>query len=452
MDRRAVLATTLLALSSCPREERAGHVGGPELCRAPAARSDAACPPARTRRWPALPRTRGGIELLVRARARRPLAPEPATDPAAILARLDAREVRWLAGEGPVRRALEARLARASREGRDAYLLLGTFHDSALQIQSFRRLVGPGGIAGLDAIVVEQFDADGGWDGLPLEAQTGDGPLLARYLARGESEAFAALAARQDRDDYTAWKYGYLSSVMDLVVAARAAGTPLLGCDMPRALQLLVAHTGSELYRLRELHCLLALEEELGSRRLAGRGLRVAMLWGQDHVKPHGVRRFLPRDALVISCYLLGGRPGSLTPEAQLARRLIVNDPVLLPLDREGHEVALLLPGSDLGGEVDRARDRLDLPAPAGGHAAVRARTTEPGLLRVGAVTLKVGAAEASVPLPAGDHPYLFAAGPRRIAGALSLRAGESAVFFFEPARRRTGIVYEGNRQAGVGR
>ncbi|MFZ5786444.1 MAG: hypothetical protein ACOY3Y_08375, partial [Acidobacteriota bacterium] len=405
------------------------------------------CPPARVRRWPALPRTRGGIELLVRARSRRPLAPAPATDPDAILARLDAREVRWLAGEGPVRRALEARLARASRTGRDAYLLFGTFHDSALQVESFRRLIGPGGIRGLDAIVVEQFDADGGWDGLPTEAQTGDGPLLARYLARGEPEAYAALAARQERDDYTAWKYGYLPSVMDLVASARAAGTPLLGCDMPRALQLLVANTGSELYRLRELHCLFALEEELGARRTAGRGLQVAMLWGQDHVKPHGVRRFLPRDALVLSCYLLGGRPGSLTPEAQLARRLVLNDPVLLPLDREEREVAILLPGADLGGEVDRARDWLDLPATPGGRATVRAHSTEPGLLRVGALTLKVGAAEASIALPAGEHAYLFSAGPRRIAGAVQLRPGESAVFSFEPARRRSGIVYEGNRR-----
>jgi hypothetical protein len=437
-----VLVGLGLGLASCRRDEPTGRVASEpsELCRAPRRVPDGAAAAPRPLPWPALPRTRVGAELLIHARSERAAKTEPKLDPAALLSLLEDPSTRWVAGEPAVRRWLVERLGRARLEGRDAFLLWGTFHDSRLQVDAFRRLIGPGGLPDLDAVVVEQFDADGRWEGLPRSAQAGDGCLLRGFLERGETAAWDALAARQTREDYTAWKYGYLSSVMDLLTAARAAGTPLLGCDMPRTLQSLAAGLGSELYRLRELHCLLALEAELGART---RGRRIAMLWGQDHVKPHGIRRFLRKEGLVLSAFLLGGRPGSLTPEAGLARRLAINDPVLVPLDGSEEQIALLLPGRDLGGEVDRARDWLEAPAASQEQALLRVRSTARGLLRVGDRTLSVGPRERSLTLPAGEHRYLLSAGQRRIVGAIELAGGGGATLRFEPEQRRTVVVYQ---------
>ncbi len=392
-------------------------------------------PPAR-RAWPALPRSRAAAEALVHARTRRTPGAAPSLEPTALLARLDAAPL--VAGEAEVRRWLLARLARAG--ARDAYLLWGTYHDSGGQLEAFRRLLGPE--HGLTHVVVEQLDADGAWADLPAAEQRGDTAAITAYLRRGDEHAWQALAAKQWREDYTAWKYGYLSQVMDLLVAARAVGVPLLGCDLPRPLQNLADRAGSTLYRVRELHCLLALEDALDVARTRP-PRRLALLWGQDHVKPHGLRRFLPPGDLVVSVYLVGQRPGPLTPEAQLAKRLVVNDPLLFPLDAAAEELALLLPGRPLGGEVDRSREWLEDPALGRpGVALLRVESTRPGTLHLRGRMTPIGPAARELELPPGPAAYLAVVGGLRIAGVLSLAPGGRTELVLD-AQRRTTRVHE---------
>jgi hypothetical protein len=384
------------------------------------------------------------VDLLVEARTRRD--PEeaipPDLSPRALLGHGALRGRRDLvAGQDAVRRFFDGQLSRAAREGRDAFLLWGTFHDSSGQVAAFRRIIGPGGVTGLTHAVVEQFDADGAWQGIPGDIQRGDNATLTAYSRHGDGRAWRALERKQDRDDYTAWKYDYVPTVMDLLLAARAAGTPLLGCDMPRPLQNLADRAGSNLFRLREIHCLLALGDVLRSSK---RPHRVAMLWGQDHVLPHGVPRFIPKTAYVLSVHLLGHRPGGLTPDAELGRKLAINDPVLLPLDASEEQVALLLPGPELAGEVDRAREWVD--ADTLGHTAsvlLEARSEQPGTLFVRGKALPVRRRPRTFTLAAGPLAYVFRTSALTIAGALDLSKGGRVVLHFDPARRSTQIVQQ---------
>ena len=112
----------------------------------------------------------------------------------------------------------------------------------------------------------------------------GDDAKLADFLVHGRQEALATLRDRQRQRNYTAWKYGYVGQMVDLVLAARAGDRRLMGCDMPTKLQARVrADLGLRTGELRELHCALALRDWL---RASPPPHRVALFWGNAHLDP----------------------------------------------------------------------------------------------------------------------------------------------------------------------
>jgi hypothetical protein len=370
-------------------------------------------------RWPALPWAEDRAAALIRSRTRRPPGASPAASaaPAALkkaadlLSTLRQRQQkgRLVAGWPAILAWLQARLDAAGR--REAYLLWGTHHDSGAQVAAFRRLIGPQGLRGLTAAAAEQYAADGRWGGLPRAAQRGDSADLARYLASGDRAALDALRRGQLDHDYTAWKYRYLHEVLDLAVTARARGLPLVGCDMPPRLQRRLYRASerpAHLPRLRELHCLLALPPP------GPRPRRIAMLWGQEHVTPAGLPRFLPRRARVIAVHVVGRRPGPVGLEHGLgAAGLRATDPLLVPLTDD--QAALILPGPATRARLLRARDVTARPEPG-----VRIESSAAGTLWVGRQKLPMAAdAPRQVALRPGEHAFLLEAGELLLAGRL---------------------------------
>ncbi len=420
MSRAGLLATALLALG-CSRST-------PDDARTLAPAPSVSAPHAVA--WPDLPRDREAARTLIAERAQRDndlTVAAPPLDADTLLARAGARGLAsLLSGEARIVRWIQAFFDDATREGRDAYLLVGTYHDAAGQVDAFRRLIGPGGLRDLDLVVIEQLRADGSWRGVPAEAQRGDGALVDAYRERGDRAAFASLFARHRESDYAAWKFGYEASVMDLLVTARATGTALQGGDMPAATQaLLGALDDQQRLRLRELHALLSLRPARGPRR-------VAMLWGQAHARPGGFRRFLPPGAAVLSIQLFGFRSGEGTVESALGKRLALVDPLLIPLDDAEREVAWLFPDAPgpLGAIVDRSRVNepaepgLTLRAPAGA-------TFELGALRV-----PIGLEMKHIVVPPGEATYVVDTGALRFVGALHLPRGAALDLDFDPPRR----------------
>jgi hypothetical protein len=331
-----------------------------------------------------------------------------------------------------VTRWIQARLDRA---GGDAYVIAGTWHDAPGQIEAFRRLVGPGGLSEITVVAVELFRAGGAWPGVAADLQRGDGAAITAYAARGDRAAFAALA-REHRDvDYVAWKLGYEGTVLDLLVNARATGVPLAGCDMPVALQERSGAPPGELrHRLREIHCLRSLPP--------GRPRRAALLWGDAHLRPEGLIRFLPPEAAVIAIHLVGRRQSSALLENTLAAVLTVADPALVPLGPD--EAALLLPDATLGAQVDRVLADAEPGAPLVPGLAVRAEA--PGTIVVGERSVPVGGAEAVIALPEGDHTYVLKGGDRRVVGAVRMAAGHRVELGIDPGSRSVSYTERARR------
>lgn len=396
----------------------------------------AACPDRRDPRtdeapgqaaWPALPGSAAAARRLI---ARRTLRPPPAARQPELsagevlrLLRGGTRQGSVVAGWPAITRRIKRELDLAVAAGRHAYLLWGVYHDSGPQVQAFGRLVRPLGLGQLSAVVAEPFQASGSWRGVDGLDQRGDSQLMARYLATGSRADLALLAASQRRHNYTAWKFGYLAQMQQLLLTARASGNQLLGCDMPAALKArLKALPVESRLRLRELHCLLALARAL-ARMPAPH--RVAMLWGQEHVAPTGLPRFLPPRSRVLSVAVFGHRPGPHGLEQALARTLLLSHPVMIPRGTGGQWI-LLLPGPLLGLRVERARHRLDAPLPAAQRGLVMVRAAASGRLVVGAVSRDITAtAAASPPVSlrpgAGTHAFVLHSGDRLLAGALEV-------------------------------
>ena len=392
-------------------------------------------PPPAAPAFPPRPTTPAAAADLVARETLRTPGPAREVGAAEILAAIAARPGAVVAGDGPVTRWIQAFLDRAPGA---AYLLFGTWHDAPGQIESFRRRVGPGGLRGLTVVAVELFRADGAWGGAPAELQRGDGAAIDAYVAHGDLEAFAGLARSHRGVDYVAWKLGYEATVLDLLVNARATGVRFLGCDMPAGLQEKTgAPPGEVRHRLREIHCLRSLPPTPG-----GRPRRAALLWGDAHVKAEGLIRFVPPAAAALSIHLVGRRlePGPM--EAALAKELSVVEPALVPLGPD--EAALILPDATLGARVDRV-----LTGPEAGEAvapglAVRAEV--PGVLVVGERSVPVGPEAVVIPLPEGEHAYVYVGGGRRVVGALRLDRGHRVELSFDP---RSGLTRL--RGAGAG-
>ena len=354
-----------------------------------------------------------------------------------------------VAGHDAIARRLDALLAKA--EG-DAYLLVGVFHDSGAQIDAFRSLVGPSGVAKPSLVAVEQLDGTGAWEGAAGLDQRGDDELLARYLGTGDGAALAELAAAQREHDYAAWKFGYVPAVMDLAVTARAAAVPLVGCDMPASLEE-ASHADREsgaLSHLRELHCLHVVDAAL-ARRASASPRRIAMLWGQAHVRPSGLARFLPPEALVLGVQIFGARGGDWTIESALAKKLALEAPVLVPLEERAF--ALLLPDERSRVEIDWVRRHR---AEGDSGAPLEARSTSPGTLFLDGHPTSIGTSSVRLELTPGEHTYAFEAGGVVTIGTVSRDERSRVELAFDPPRRalavRTSIPRPPETQGTPGR
>jgi hypothetical protein len=404
-------------------------------CGSPRDPAPGAPPPPAAPAWPELPRTPEAAEALIRTRTARPLTGADVTGASseALLRALDESPGALVAGEPSVLAWMDGFLDRASAAGRDSVLLYGTFHDSGGQIDAFRRLIGPLGLRGLTHVAVEQLRADGAWQGVSADAQRGDDAAIGAWLAGGDRGALAALAQRHGASDYAAWKFGYEPAVLDLLVTARAAGIHLAGCDLPSSAQELLAGL-PELarLRLRELHCLLSWPVAKGPRR-------TALLWGQAHVRREGLRRFLPPETAALSVYAIGYRSGEWTTEATLGAQLALTDPLLIPLDREGTEIAILYP--DPGGPLAATMDRVRAEASTGKPGLRVHVLGATGTLHLGDRALPIGPDPQRIEIPAGDHAYVLAVGNLRFAGAIHLPPGGGLDLSFDPAHRAVALT-----------
>jgi hypothetical protein len=362
--------------------------------------------------WPRFPRTVADRDALVEKLTVRTTPPPTDVSPQRVFD--EAERLGWATLPSGDRRIAEWIAAREPK-----WVLYGTFHDSAGQVDAFRHLVGPGGVKGFTHVALEQLQADGRWQ-VPPADQRGDSAVLSAWLDAGTFETFEALAASHTGHDYTAWKYGYERGLLDVVVAARAQGVTPLPCDAPAAL-----HLTDD--RLRELHCLFSVRDAIGP------SARVAMLWGQAHIGSQGFRRFLPDKERVLSLYAIGARWSKDSPDGELSQRLVLNDAVLVPLGDD--EAALLLPD----GRPDRVRtDAYTRPR-------LKVSAMGPGRLKLGPLVADVSTAAQWLELGAGEYTYVFeATDGLRIVGALDLK-GESELTF-DPGARETRLVLTSGR------
>jgi hypothetical protein len=377
--------------------------------------------------WPHFPATDDEAQRLIERRTRRTIEGPESVTAELILAKLDGTARRGTAVA--TERGIAAWLADHFDEPKDVYIVFGVWHDSALQLATIRQLLGPVYHTAPITLVTELFSGDGRWAGVPSNELQGDDAWLGRYLAEGDRDAFATLVERQRVHDYTAWKYGTIGSILDLALQARATRAPLLGCDAPPEMAERLARLGDESsMRARELHCALRLEEaELPTPR------RVALIWGQAHAEPDGLRRFFPPDARVIAVHVFGGRVSDHGVESELAARLRVTDPVLVPIGREDY--ALLIPGPRLGGRRDRRREiarapegggrTVEPPAPT---VPVRVTVNVAGWLRFRDTRRWLGAgATTTFAVEPGAPVFLFERPDRTIAFGVHLPPGSRA-------------------------
>ncbi len=370
----------------------------------------------------------------------------------ALLARASAHG--WgtlVTGEGEIVAWLQSFLDGATRSGRATYVLWGTYHDAPGQVEAFERVIGPGGLRGLTLVAAEQFRADGDWRGAPKEAERGDDLELASYVERGDLAAFDELSRRQSAGDYAAWKFGYERTMTDLLVTARAvassheAGQPGLrfaGCDMPAPVaEMLKGLPDDALLRLRELHCLSSLPAP-SSR------VRAAMLWGQEHVRPGALRRFLPPDAAVLSVYVFGYRSAPESAESGLRAKLALADPVLIPLDgtpgQRPEHVALLYPDAALGASVDRVRDR-SVPAEARAPG-LYVRASGGGHFTIGERTFPIAEGqELHVDVANDERTFSLETASVRFVGSVRVPRGGELALGFSPGERSMTLVEHGS-------
>ena len=232
---------------------------------------------------------------------------------------------------------LQQRLVRR-KGGKRVYLLFGGHHDAGEQVDVFRRFVGPLGLTPAPLAAIELLS-------------TRDNAALARYLASGDRTELDKLLAHVRQHNYTAWKFGYVDRIADLLVTMHSSGRRLIGCD-------------SQQDELRDLHCASTLEHALAQKPAP----TVALMWGEAHLAPDRLPRFLPAVAEVWRIHMLGHRRrADVGLEAALG--LALTSPLLVPI--EDSRFVLLLDGRHLSATVDRVRTALDFPA------AVRVRGAE---------------------------------------------------------------------------
>lgn len=417
--RRAFGALALALVAACDRGASRTD-GGAD---APADASTDAPTDAAAPAWPALPSTAEAARALVERSTKRPasearLAPIDATLVERLERALDVGAV--VAGDGAIAAWVAARVKRSDDAGRASVVLVGGAHDARAQIEAFRRLAGPGAPAPFTHVVIEQLRADGHWAEVEPARQRGDDALLDAWNLHPSPETLAALSASQAREDYAAWKFGYLDAMTDLFVSTRAAGRALVACDMARDTQALLGDAREAWSaRLRELHCALALGDALRSRAAPA---RVVALWGAEHVEPDAFPRFLPREIDVVTLRLVGGRTFVHDLEDAIARRFAVAAPLLFTTDDAGRDAIVVLPDPTAARRVEvvRARD----PAFHARGAAEVASTARADVRIDGRSVDLGGGGRAVVALGAGAHVGVLGRAPPRLVFALPVPDG----------------------------
>jgi hypothetical protein len=372
-----------------------------------------------------LPRTVEGVRALVDSLGPTPIATgfAPVTADelvAAVEAGVAAATV--AAGWQAIVQAIDRRLDAAMARRGVAIALFGCHHDSAAQIDAFARIVGPLGSKGVRIVGLELLQTRGRWrDAASAEASASDGDddAVAAYGATGSREALEQLLAGQREHDYTAWKFGYLDRVVELFVAVRAADRRMIACDLSSRLQRELLGLGPEIDRLREASCALALADAFSSH--APR--RAALLWGSAHLADGGLPRVLAQLGDVSRIEMIGGRPGEVGVDAAVARRLVVIDPLLVPVaDR-----MVLVLSNVAAASIDRVREISGSPAGAVGKVSVAG---VPGVWWAGGKRAVGGAA---ISLPPGPHAFAVPLRDRLVVGGLHVPdRGQVAIDVFE--------------------
>jgi len=400
------------------------------------------------RAWPTLPVTPEKLDKVLASYIQRPLpknaltnedvGPEPKAETLLNLLKGRFRDGVVVSGWPQLVRWIDRKFEAATGDGIDAYLLWGVYHDSRDQHAAFRRVVGPLGISSGTSspvlVVVESLAADGRWTSVGKREQQGDDQAMAEFWRSASPSAFRQLAARQLKENYTAWKFDYLDEALDLLVTTRGLGNPVMGCNMPSGLQQRVRPTlKQQTEKLRELHCALALRERLA---YMSKPHRVAAIWGQAHLGTAGFAEFIPPEAMVIMLRLFGGRPTEHGVAKTLRRRLVLADPVLVPTDNQGRNAFVLLNGQHLAGDVDRVHDRQACPLPPERQRQLHASSTVPGTLRIAGQQITLDDKPRSLRLPADPQPYLFEGNQIAVVGSLQVPEAGWIDLDLEPDKR----------------
>lgn len=380
-----------------------------------------------TRQWPALPSNPESAELLIAASTKRQPKRNVALPNGEQLRSLIVKRYeqgKMVAGWPAIIKTIREELDNAAAAGKNGYLLWGTYHDSEKQLEAFRRLVGPLGIGGLTVVTLENFDAQGSWANINAKEQRGDSELLTRWLDSGEDSDMNRIFDHHKHKSYTAWKYGHLLALTDIIVTARATGLKVVGCDMPKSIQRRMGGVGEEaVLRLRELHCALSLEQQ---KPLHDSPVRVAMLWGQDHVKPEGVRRFFDKSSKVLPFYVHGARASRRWSDPTLA----VIEPIMFPLENAETERIFVLPDPRGGVRVERTR----VPKPTSNEDRKQRlviTSSRPGVIRFAGHGMEVNENPKSIGLTenlngnriGGFIPFIYDDNKTLIVGSLEIPA-----------------------------
>jgi hypothetical protein len=365
--------------------------------------------------WPSLPDSPNTLGRMLDDATRKTVTPEPTLDGKRLIAalRIAVSEDELAGGWVAIVERLTHVLERHTGRGKRTWILVGSHHDAADQVDLFRRLVGPLGLSPAPLAAVEQLQADGAWAGLPAEAQRGDDAILSAYLEHGADEQLDVIRRAQRARNYTAWKYDYVDRIADLVIAARASGRPLIGCDMPSSMQQRLRETlGDAGAALRDLHCALAVQRALARRPLAS----AAVLIGDAHLAADRLPRFVPATDEVVRIHLVGGRDGGVTVDGVGSLRVL--EPLLVPLARD--VFALILHAPPHAARVDRVRVRERLPDGAPRLTVVG--TT--GKLQLGSDAVTLDGKPFTRPDGSGPVGFLLDHDGGLLAGTLDVPAG----------------------------
>lgn len=278
--------------------------------------------------WPALPKTNEDARRILASTGTRPTTESDAALEAEVtvpFVKTSVTSAMTVMGW----EAIDAQLVRwiTALPDKNTVVAFGTSHDSPAQIDAFRRIVGPRSTVGWTRITLEQLYADGRWRSLDGSTQTGDDAALDRYAKSGARDDISSILNRVQRDAYTAWKYGSVDVIGDLIAEARASGRPVSGCDMAPALRARFTASLDEswVHHMREVHCALAIRDRA---KREGGVQRIAALWGRMHVHHDRFPRLLPPEWSAFSVSIVNAPDSA---EVVLVDPIYVNGKLVLP-------------------------------------------------------------------------------------------------------------------------